>query len=97
MRDLLITACPTLVNVEKLTLSELQLQYHRLECEVIDQFTDLSETRAKLHEMRCLVHNYSSVLFALCDSFDAGDQAAILLQVRRLSERRAEQRKKAHS
>jgi hypothetical protein len=96
MNDLLITRLPTLCNAEKLTPAELLQQYQRLEGEAIDQAQKLSDVCAKLHQMNVLAHNLSAALYALCDSFEAGDQAAILLQVKQLSERRAAQKAKVH-
>ena len=88
MKNLHITRLPTLVNVDKLTHAELRQQYQRLEGDAIDQAQQLSEVCAKLHQMNELAHNLSAVIYALCDSYDAGDQAAILLQVKKLNDTR---------
>lgn len=94
--DLTITRLPTLCNPEKLTPKELREQYLRLEEDAIRQGIELSEVSAKLHQMNCLAQQLSSVLYALCDSYEAGDQAAILLQVKKLAERRIQQKAKVH-
>lgn len=96
MNDLLITRLPTLCNAEKLTPAELLKQYHRLEGEAIDQAQQLSNVCAKLHEINQIAHRLDAMLSAMVDSYDAGDQAAILLQVKQLSERRAAQKAKVH-
>ena len=93
MKDLLITRLPTLVNIDKMGLKELREQYKRLEGEAIDQSQKLSDVCAKLHEMNVIAHNISSLIFALCDSYEAGDQAAILLQVKKLHETRESSKK----
>lgn len=89
MKDTVITRCPTFVNTEKMGLKELRAQYLILQGDAIDQAQQLSDVCAKLAQMNELAENLSSMLYALCDSYEAGDQAAILLQVKRMSERRA--------
>lgn len=85
MSDFIITRLPTLVNIDKMSLAELIQQYQILEGDAIGQAQQLSDACAKLDT---LVHNLSSMIYALIDSYDAGDQAAILLQVKKLSEQR---------
>jgi len=94
--ELLITRLPTLVDIDKMGLKELREQYKRLEGEAIDQSQKLSDVCAKLHEMNVIAHNISSLIFALCDSYEAGDQAAILLQVKNLSDQRKAPKRKVH-
>lgn len=96
MSDLLITRVPTLCNAEKLTPAELLEQYLRLELDAISQAQQLSEASAALHRMNQIAHDYSITFATLCDSYEAGDQAAILLMVKKLSERRAAQKAKVH-
>lgn len=88
MNGAIITRLPTLCNPDKLGLAELREHYKRLEGDAIDQAQQLSDACAKLHEMNVLAQNLSAILYALCDSYEAGDQAAILLQVKKLSDRR---------
>lgn len=88
MNNLLITRLPTLCNVEKLSLTELREQYKRLEGEAIDQAQQVSELKAALHRMNMTAHDYSITFATLCDSYEAGDQAAILLMVKKLSGKR---------
>lgn len=90
MSDLLITRLPTLVNTDKMGIKELREQYKRLEGEAIDQGQRLSEVCAALHRMNQTAHDYSITFATLCDSYEAGDQAAVLLMVKRLSEKRAD-------
>ena len=95
MNDLLITRLPTLANTENMGLKELREQYKRLEGEAIDQASQLSDVCAKLHQMNVLAHNLSAIFYALCDSYEAGDQAAILLHVKQLSAQRERNSQKA--
>lgn len=96
MNSLLITRVPTLCNTENMKLPELREQYKRLEGDAIDQAQQLSDVCAKLHEMNLLALNLQAHLYALCESWDAGDQAAILLQVKQLAERRIKTKAKVH-
>lgn len=98
MSDLLITRLPTLVNADGLGLKDLREQYKRLEGEAIDQAQQLSEVCAALHRMNQTAHDYSITFATLCDSYEAGDQAAILLMVKKLSEKRTQfvQKAKVH-
>ncbi len=96
MSDLLITRLPTLCNAERLTPSELLQQYMRLEGEAIDQAQQLSDACAKLHQINQVAHRLNAMLSAMVDSYEAGDQAAILLQIKQLHDRRAAQKAKVH-
>ncbi len=89
MNDFIITRLPTLINTEKMGIKELRAQYKLLEGDAITQAQQLSDACTKLHEMNRIAHDYSITFAVLCDSYEAGDQAAILLQVRKLSEARA--------
>ncbi len=95
MNDLLITRLPTIVNTEKMSLEELRAQYKLLEGDAICQAQQLSEACAALHRMNAIVHDYNVTFGTLCDSYEAGDQAAILLMVKNLSEKRSAFKEKA--
>lgn len=88
-----ITQMPTLCAPEKLDRKALIEQVNYLQEHLLKEGQMLHEVSHKLHEMIDLSHALSSHLYALCDSYDAGDQAAVLLQVKKLSERRAEFKK----
>lgn len=88
MNRAIITSLPTLCNPEKFDLKELREQYKLLEGDAIRQAQQLSDVCAKLHEMNVLAQDLSAIIYALCDSYEAGDQAAILLHVKKLAERR---------
>lgn len=90
VEDLLITRLPTLVNTEKMGLKELREQYKLLEGDAISQAQQLSDVCAKLHRINVIAHDYSITFATLCDSYEAGDTAAILLMVKKLAEKRAE-------
>lgn len=96
MNDLTITRLPTLCNVEKLTPAELLVQYQRLEGEAIEQAQQICELKAALHRMNVTAHDYSITFATLCDSYEAGDQAAILLMVKKLSDKRIEWKARVH-
>ena len=96
MDNLLITCLPMLVNTEKMSLAELSEQYKMLEGDANRQAQQLSEVRAALHRMNAIVHDYNVTFGTLCDSYEAGDQAAILLMVKKLSELRGARKAKAH-
>jgi len=93
MRNTIITRLPTLCNTEKFNLKELREQYDLLEGEAIRQGLELSDVCSKLHQMNVLAQNLSAILYSLCDSYEAGDQAAILLQVKKLSKNREDAKK----
>ena len=61
-------------------------QYKLLEGDAIDQAQRLSDMGAALHRMNMILHDYSVTFTTLCDSYEAGDQAAILLMVKKFSE-----------
>lgn len=88
--DLIITKLPTLVNTEKMGINELREQYKLLEGDAISQAQQLSDVSAALHRMNTTAHDYSITFATLCDSYEAGDTAAILLMVKKLAEKRAE-------
>lgn len=97
MNGATVTQLPTLCNPDMLTHEELIEEYKYMEDAMFHQSQTLHEVSSKLHEMNTLAHNLSSIIYALCDSFDAGDQAAILLQVKKLAEQRSRHGKgKAH-
>lgn len=86
--DLLITRLPTLVNTDKMGLNELREQYKVLEGDAISQAQQLSDALAHLVRMNQIVKDYNVTFATLCDSYEAGDQSAILLMVKNLSEKR---------
>ena len=90
MNDFTITRLPTIVNIENMGLKELREHYKLLEEDSIIQAQQLSEVKAALHRMNVTAHDYSITFATLCDSYEAGDQAAILLMVKKLSEKRAD-------
>lgn len=92
MNDLIITRVPTLVNVDKLGIKELREQYTRLEGDAISQSQQLSDACAALHRVNRIAHDYSITFGLLCDAYEAGDQAAILLKVKQLAELRQKAR-----
>ena len=59
----------------------------------------LSDVLAQLARMTETLNDYNITFATLCDSYEAGDQAAILLLVKKLSDRRKEfkaQKAKVH-
>lgn len=92
MNDMIITRLPTLVNVDKLDITELRAQYKVLEGDAIDQAQQLSDACAALHRINRIAHDYSTTFEILCDAYEAGDQAAILLKVKQLAELRQKAR-----
>lgn len=96
MSDFIITRLPTLVNIEGMGIKELRVQYKLLEGDAISQAQQLSDACNSLHRMTKAAMNLDAQLNALADSYDAGDQAAILLMVKNLSERRSAQKAKVH-
>lgn len=93
--DLIITRLPTLVNVDKLAIKELRAQYKLLESAAIGQAQQLSDACAALHRINRIAHDYSTTFSILCDSYDTGDQAAILLKVKQLAALRQKARVKS--
>lgn len=67
-----------------------------MEGEAIEQAQQLSDALSALHRMNTIAHDYSVTFATLCDSYEAGDQAAILLMVKKLSEKRIEWKAKVH-
>lgn len=100
MSEFTITRVPTIVNVEKLGVKELREQYKLLEGDAISQAQQLSDACAALHRMTLTLHDYNITFSTLCDSYEAGDQAAVLLMVKKLAEKRidfnAKQKAKVH-
>lgn len=88
MKDLIITRLPTLVNVDKMGLTELRAQYKVLEGDAIYQAQQLSDACEALHRINRIAHDYSTTFEILCDAYKSGDQAAILLKVKQLAELR---------
>lgn len=95
MNKLLITRLPTLVNTDGMSIEALREQYKRLEGEAIDQAQQLSDVSAALHRMNVTAHDYSITFATLCDSYEAGDQAAVLLMVKKLADARITFKQKA--
>lgn len=96
MNNLIITRLPTLVNTEKMGIKELREHYKLLEGDAINQAQQLSDVCAKLHEINQIAHRLDAMLSAMVDSYEAGDQAAILLQIKQLYEHRVAQKAKVH-
>ena len=88
MKGFSITRCVTLCSPEKLSREELIEQVNYLQNDALKTTMTLSEVNAKLRDMCGVANTLSAHLYALCDSYDEGDQAALLLQVKTLSERR---------
>ena len=89
MTDSIVTQLPTLCNPDMLTHEELIEQYKYMEDATFRQSQTLHDVCEKLALMNVLAENLSTIIYTLCDSFDAGDQAAILLQVKKLAEHRS--------
>ena len=88
--NLLITQLPTIVNIEKMGIKKLREHYKLLEGDAISQAQQLSDALAALHCLTHTLRDYNATLGALCDSYEAGDQAAILLMVKKLAEKRTD-------
>lgn len=93
--DLLITRLPTLVNIEGMGIKDLREQYKLLEGDAISQAQQLDNACTQLATMIRTLRDYNITFAALCDSYEAGDQAAILLMVKKLSEKRSAFNQKA--
>lgn len=91
-----ITMMPTMCIPEKLSKQELVEQYKHMEETAFKQGQMLHEVNCKLAETCTLANTLADHLYKLTDSYDAGDQAAILLQVKHLSERRKSYKKEVH-
>lgn len=90
MNDFTITRLPTIVNIENMGLKELREHYKLLEGDAISQARQLSDALAQLARNIQTLHDYNITFATLCDSYEAGDQAAILLMVKNLSVKRAD-------
>lgn len=91
-----ITQMPTLCAPEKLSKEELIKQVNYLQDAVFEQGQHLHEESSERAQACIIANHLASQLHALMDSYDAGDQAAILLQVKNLSEQRIKQKAKVH-
>lgn len=87
--DIIITKIPTLSVPEKLSKAELIVQCNYLQDEARKLSLQNHELKTKLLEAVGIVNREYAILAALADSYDAGDQAAILLQIKQLSDRRS--------
>lgn len=96
MNDFTITRLPMIVNIDGLSIKLLREQYKLLEKDAISQAHQLGDACSALHRMNKIVHEYSVIFASLCESYEAGDQAAILLQVKQLAERRIKTKAKVH-
>ncbi len=96
MNGATITQMPTMCVPERLSKKELVEQYKYMEETAFNQGQMLHEVNVKLGETCIIANQLASVLWALVDSYDAGDQAAILLQIKKLSEQRSSQKAKVH-
>lgn len=96
MNNAIITQMPTLCVPEKLEKKELIEQVNYLQDECILTGQRLHETSCRLSDLVVMANVLASHIGALVDSYEAGDQAAILLQVKKLAESRAAQRAKVH-
>lgn len=96
MNSATITKCVTLCTPEKLSREELIAQVNYLQDAALKDFLVMSDVNSTLNEVRGVAHRLDAMLGALVDSYDAGDQAAILLQVKKLSEQRAARKAKVH-
>lgn len=96
MNGVTVTQCATICTPEKLTREELIDQVHYLQESALKDFMAMSEVNGRLQEVSGVAHRLDSMLCALADSYDAGDTAAILLQVKKLSEQRAARKAKVH-
>lgn len=91
-----ITQLPTLCSPEKLSKKELIDQVNYLQEATMQQGQQLHDVNCKMAETCIIANHLASQLHALADSYDAGDQAAILLQIKNLSEQRIKQKAKVH-
>jgi hypothetical protein len=91
-----ITQMPTLCVPEKLNKQELIDQVIYLQKAIFQQGQQLHEANSLQHQTCIIANHLASQLHALMDSFDAGDQAAILLQLKELAESRTKRKAKVH-
>lgn len=96
MNGVTITKCVTLCNPEKLSREELIAQVNYLQDAALKDAITMSEVVSSRNEICGVAHRLDAMLGALVDSYDAGDQAAILLQVKQQSEQRAARKAKVH-
>lgn len=96
MNGPIVTQLPTLCAPEKLSREELIKQVNYLQDAVFEQGQHLHEEKAERSQACAIANHLAAQLHALIDSYDAGDQAAILLQVKNLSEQRAKQKAQVH-
>jgi hypothetical protein len=94
--DITITCLPTFCNVDKMGLKEVREQYKLLQADSIRQGIQLSEVSTKLHQMNRAALNLDATLCALVDSYEAGDQAAILLHLKNMAEHRNAKKARRH-
>ncbi len=87
MNNATITQMPTLCVPEKLDRKEAIDHINYLQNSILEQGQTLHDVCCKLHDMNKMALHLESLLGALVDSYDAGDQAAILHQIKQLSER----------
>ena len=88
MNGATVTMLPTFCNPEKLSHQELIKQCLYLEDIAFKQGQALHAMETALVEALGYANMLGANLGALVDAYDAGDQAAILLQIKRLSETR---------
>ncbi|MEW6562729.1 MAG: hypothetical protein AB1400_05785 [Pseudomonadota bacterium] len=88
MNGVTVTQMPTLCAPEKLDREALIQQLNYLQDYLMDQGMTMHEVCSKLAEMNRLANNLSSLLYSLIDAYDENDQAAIEVQLRKLSDQR---------
>lgn len=82
------TMMPTMCVPEKLRKQELVEQYRYMEDAMLRQGQQLHDMSGKLAEMCGWANCLASQLYALVDSYDANDTAAIAVQLKAMSDRR---------
>lgn len=87
--DIIITGAPTMCVPERLSKAELIVQCNYLQDEVMKLSQHVHELKTRLQQTVGLANHQYAHLSALADSYDAGDQAAIMLQIKQLSDRRS--------
>lgn len=88
MNGATVTMMPTLCVPERLDRDALIAQVNYLQDHLMDQGMTMHEVCSKLAEMNQVANRLSSLLYALIDAFDENDQAAIEVQLRKLSDQR---------
>lgn len=96
MNGATITRLPTLCVPEKLSREQLVEQVNHLQDSLLMQGHKLHEESVKLAETRVIANHLATQLQVLMDSCDAGDQAAILLQVKKLAQQRTAKKGRVH-